>query len=131
MFKAARAAFENVDPQCEDAARTLGLSEWSIFLRVSLPLAWRGILAGLLLAFARLYRDSEMAVLTAADIPGRNDCGPLIHDDPILAQGHVHYLGQPVFVVIATDRELARRAHQHVERFRRLRWGHARCGPGG
>jgi molybdate transport system permease protein len=42
VFKAARAAFENVDPQWEDAARTLGLSEWSIFLRVSLPLAWRG-----------------------------------------------------------------------------------------
>ncbi len=51
-----------------------------------------------------------VAVLTAADIPGRNDCGPLIHDDPILAHGTVHYLGQPVFAVIATDRELARRA---------------------
>jgi xanthine dehydrogenase large subunit len=51
-----------------------------------------------------------VAVLTAADIPGPNDCGPIVHDEPILAAGQVHYLGQPVFAVIATDRELARRA---------------------
>ncbi|HEY1394044.1 MAG TPA: xanthine dehydrogenase molybdopterin binding subunit, partial [Methylibium sp.] len=51
-----------------------------------------------------------VAVLTAADIPGVNDCGPVIHDDPILAESEVHFLGQPVFAVIATDRELARRA---------------------
>ncbi len=51
-----------------------------------------------------------LAVLTAADIPGANDCGPVIHDDPILADGVVHYLGQPVFAVVATTRELARRA---------------------
>ena len=43
-----------------------------------------------------------VAVLTAADIPGPNDCGPVVHDDPILAEGEVHYLGQPVFAVIAT-----------------------------
>jgi len=51
-----------------------------------------------------------VAVLTAADIPGVNDCGAIVHDDPILADGEVHYVGQPVFAVIATDRELARRA---------------------
>ena len=51
-----------------------------------------------------------VAVLTAADIPGPNDCGPIIHDDPILAEGEVHYLGQPVFAVIATTRDAARRA---------------------
>ncbi|HEV8312177.1 MAG TPA: xanthine dehydrogenase molybdopterin binding subunit, partial [Burkholderiaceae bacterium] len=51
-----------------------------------------------------------VAVITAADIPGPNDCGPIIHDDPILADGEVHYLGQPVFAVISADRELARRA---------------------
>jgi len=49
-------------------------------------------------------------VLVAADIPGVNDCGAIVHDDPILADGTVHYLGQPVFAVIATERELARRA---------------------
>jgi len=49
-------------------------------------------------------------VIVAADIPGANDCGPIVHDDPILADGTVHYVGQPVFAVIATDRDLARRA---------------------
>ncbi|MBE7419416.1 MAG: xanthine dehydrogenase molybdopterin binding subunit [Ideonella sp.] len=49
-------------------------------------------------------------VLAAADIPGSNDCGPIEHDDPILADGTVHYLGQPMFVVLAHTREAARRA---------------------
>ncbi len=51
-----------------------------------------------------------VAVLTAADVPGRNDCGPILHDDPILADGVVQYLGQPVFAIVATTRDLARRA---------------------
>ncbi|MEX3687834.1 xanthine dehydrogenase molybdopterin binding subunit [Paraburkholderia sp. BR14263] len=51
-----------------------------------------------------------LAVLTAADIPGENDCGPVVHDDPVLASDTVQYLGQPVFAVIATSHELARRA---------------------
>ena len=51
-----------------------------------------------------------VAVLVAADIPGPNDCGPVVHDDPILADGVVHYLGQPVFAVIAETRDGARRA---------------------
>jgi len=51
-----------------------------------------------------------LAVLTAADIPGENNCGPLLHDDPILAHERLSYLGQPVFAIIASDRELARRA---------------------
>jgi molybdate transport system permease protein len=71
VFKAARAAFENVDPQWEDAARTLGLSEWSIFLRVSLPLAWRGILAGLLLAFARALGEFGATLMVAGSIAGQ------------------------------------------------------------
>ncbi|WP_224042979.1 xanthine dehydrogenase molybdopterin binding subunit [Paraburkholderia unamae] len=51
-----------------------------------------------------------LAVLSAADIPGANDCGPVIHDDPVLATDVVQYLGQPVFAVVATTHELARRA---------------------
>ncbi|MDH4390866.1 MAG: xanthine dehydrogenase molybdopterin binding subunit [Aquabacterium sp.] len=49
-------------------------------------------------------------VFTAADIPGPNDCGPIIHDDPILADGVVRHVGQPVFAIIATSRDAARRA---------------------
>ncbi len=51
-----------------------------------------------------------VAVYTAEDIPGTNDCGPILHDDPILAEGEVFYIGQPVFAVIAETRDQARRA---------------------
>jgi xanthine dehydrogenase large subunit len=51
-----------------------------------------------------------VAVFSAADIPGVNDCGAIIHDDPIFAEGEVRYVGQPVFAVVAETRELARRA---------------------
>ena len=51
-----------------------------------------------------------VVVLTAQDIPGLNDCGPIIHDDPILADGLVQYVGQPVFIVVADSHDNARRA---------------------
>ena len=51
-----------------------------------------------------------VAVLTAGDIPGLNDCGPIVHDDPILADGLVQYIGQPLFIVIADSHDNARRA---------------------
>ncbi|HEY1229053.1 MAG TPA: ABC transporter permease subunit, partial [Ramlibacter sp.] len=53
VYKAARAAFEDIDVRFQQAARTLGASEWELFWRVSLPLATRGIAAGLALTFAR------------------------------------------------------------------------------
>ena len=71
VFKSARAAFENVDPQLEDAARTLGVAEWAVFLRVSLPLAWRGILAGLLLSFARALGEFGATLMVAGSIVGQ------------------------------------------------------------
>ena len=51
-----------------------------------------------------------VAVYTAADIRGTNDCGPIIHDDPILSEGLVEYVGQPIFVVVADSHDHARRA---------------------
>ena len=51
-----------------------------------------------------------VAVYTASDFPGPNDCGPIVHDDPILAEGTLRHVGQPVFAVIASSREAARRA---------------------
>jgi xanthine dehydrogenase large subunit len=50
-----------------------------------------------------------VAILSATDIPGVNDWGSIVRDDPILAEGELRYLGQPVFAVIATTRALARR----------------------
>ena len=49
-------------------------------------------------------------VFSAADIPGHNDCGPILHDDPILADGELRHVGQPVFAVVARTRGDARRA---------------------
>ena len=63
VFKPARAAFEAVDGQLEQAARVLGLAEAAVFFRVTLPLAWRGILAGVLLAFARALVSRPRALL--------------------------------------------------------------------
>ncbi|MCZ7561687.1 MAG: molybdate ABC transporter permease subunit [Burkholderiaceae bacterium] len=71
VFKAARAAFEQVDPQLEDAARTLGIGGAAVFFRVSLPLAWRGILAGLLLAFARALGEFGATLMVAGSIAGK------------------------------------------------------------
>jgi xanthine dehydrogenase large subunit len=51
-----------------------------------------------------------VAVYTVADIVGTNDCGPIIHDDPILADGLVMYVGQPIFIVVADTHDHARRA---------------------
>ena len=71
VFKSARAAFETVEPQLEDAARLLGVGEVAVFLRVSLPLAWRGVLAGLLLSFARALGEFGATLMVAGSIPGK------------------------------------------------------------
>src|SRR4249920_369765 len=71
VFKGARAAFETVDAQLEDAAGTLGIHEIAVFFRVSLPLAWRGILAGLLLSFARALGEFGATLMVAGSIRGK------------------------------------------------------------
>ena len=71
VLKAARAAFESVDQQLENAARVLGVSEAGVFFRVSLPLATRGITAGVLLAFARALGEFGATLMVAGNLPGR------------------------------------------------------------
>jgi molybdate transport system permease protein len=71
IFKSARAAFEEVDANLENAARTLGLSEAAVFFRVSLPLAWRGILAGAMMAFARSMGEFGATLMVAGNLPGK------------------------------------------------------------
>lgn len=71
VAKSARAAFEGVDSQLEQAARVLGLGEAAVFMRVTLPLAWRGILAGTLLAFARALGEFGATLMVAGSIPGK------------------------------------------------------------
>jgi molybdate transport system permease protein len=71
LVKAAQAGFELVDRHLEQAARTLGRREWSIFWTVTLPLAWRSILAGTVLAFCRALGDFGMTLMLAGSIPGK------------------------------------------------------------
>ncbi|HAT33377.1 MAG TPA: molybdate ABC transporter permease subunit [Janthinobacterium sp.] len=71
VFKPARAAFEAVDGQLEQAARVLGISETAVFFRVTLPLAWRGILAGVLLGFVRALGEFGATLMVAGSIPGK------------------------------------------------------------
>ncbi|MEY4417099.1 MAG: hypothetical protein RIQ53_4392, partial [Pseudomonadota bacterium] len=59
---------------------------------------------------ALLARPGVVAVYVAADIPGTNDCGPVVHDDPLLADGELRHVGQPVALVVARTRDQARAA---------------------
>jgi molybdate transport system permease protein len=71
FVRAARAAFEQVDPGLEQLARTLGAGEWRVFRTITVPLARRGILAGSLLAFARALGEFGATIMVAGNIPGQ------------------------------------------------------------
>jgi molybdate transport system permease protein len=71
VVRSAQAAFEAIDPNLEAAARTLGRTEGAIFFTVTVPLAWRGILAGTVLAFARAMGEFGATLMVAGNIPGR------------------------------------------------------------
>jgi molybdate transport system permease protein len=84
VVKAVQAAFESIDPRIEAAARTLRPAA-SVFLTVTLPLAWRGILAGLVLAFARGMGEFGITLMLAGSIPGRTQTLPLAIYDAVQA----------------------------------------------
>lgn len=71
LVRAARVAFEEVNPRLEQIARTLGASDARVFLTITLPLAARGIVSGMLLAFARAIGEFGATILVAGNIPGR------------------------------------------------------------
>jgi molybdate transport system permease protein len=77
LVRTARAAIESVDQDLEKAAYTLGRSEWRTALEVTLPLARNGILAGLVLAFARALGEFGATLMLAGNIPGRTTTVPL------------------------------------------------------
>jgi molybdate transport system permease protein len=77
LVRTARAAIESVDRDLERAAHTLGRSEWQTALEVTLPLARNGILAGLVLAFARALGEFGATLMLAGNIPGRTTTVPL------------------------------------------------------
>ncbi len=71
LVRNARAAIEEVDPALEQMARTLGAPEWRVFLFITVPLARRGIIAGMLLAFARALGEFGATIMVAGNIPGK------------------------------------------------------------
>ena len=77
MIQAARAAFASVDRDLEDAGRTLGKGEWTIFLHITLPLARRMLLVGLALSSARALGDFGVSLMVAGSMPGRTQTLPL------------------------------------------------------
>ncbi len=85
LVRAAQGGFEQVDPTYEEAARTLGRGEWSIFLTVSVPLAWRGIAAGLALCFARAMGEFGATLMVAGNIPGRTQTASVAIYDAVQA----------------------------------------------
>jgi molybdate transport system permease protein len=74
-----------VDRTLEAAARTLGQSRWSTFVRVTLPLAWPGILAGTLLAFARAMGEFGASLMVAGSIPGQTQTASMAIYDAVQA----------------------------------------------
>jgi molybdate transport system permease protein len=81
----ARGAFESVDPALENVARLLGRRESSVFLAVTLPLAWRGLAAGTVLAFARALGDFGATMMVAGNIPGLTQTAALAIYDAVQA----------------------------------------------
>lgn len=77
MYSNARAAFESVDLCQERAARTLGAGEVRVFLTVTMPLAWPGILSGVVLAFARALGEFGATLMVAGNIPGKTQTVPM------------------------------------------------------
>lgn len=77
MYQAVKAAIESVDQNLEKAARTLGAREIRVFLTITLPLAWNGIIAGLVLAFARSLGEFGATLMIAGNIPGKTQTMPI------------------------------------------------------
>src|SRR5262245_13299283 len=85
MVKSARAAIESVNPQYEVASYTLGKSELETFFRITLPLASRGILAGIVLSFARALGEFGATLMLAGNIPGKTQTMPLAIYETVVA----------------------------------------------
>jgi molybdate transport system permease protein len=97
LVRTARAAIESVDRELEKAAYTLGRSEWRTALEVTLPLAKNGIIAGLVLAFARALGEFGATLMLAGNIPGKTTTVPLA----IYTAVQTGEMGEAVLLVVA------------------------------
>jgi molybdate transport system permease protein len=115
LVRAARTAFEEVDVKYEQLARTLGAGEWRIFFTITLPLARRGVLAGVLLAFARALGEFGATITVAGNIPGRTTTLPVAIYEAVQADedGHAWTLAAVAaviaFVSVYLSEKLSRR----------------------
>jgi len=100
MVQTARAAFEEVEPEVEGAARVDGAAEWQVWWYVTLPLARRGILAGLILSAARALGEFGATLMVAGNIPGRTQTLPLAIYDAMQAR---RYDDAHLMVVVMTS----------------------------
>ena len=90
LIKSSRAALESVDHTYERAGRSLGASEFAVFMRITLPLAWRSIMAAVALCFARAMGDFGTTIMVAGNIPGRTQTVAVaIYDAVEAGQGQV------------------------------------------
>jgi molybdate transport system permease protein len=85
MVQATRAALESVDPALEDAARVCGATEFDVFFSITLPLARRGVVAGIVLGAARAFGEFGATLMVAGSIPGRTQTVPLAIYDAVQA----------------------------------------------
>ena len=99
MFQSARTAIASVDHMLENAARTLGSSELEILWRVTLPLARRGVIAGLILGGARALGEFGATLMVAGNIPGQTQTLPLAIYDAVQAR---RYDEAQMMVVVMT-----------------------------
>jgi molybdate transport system permease protein len=118
VIKAARAALEGVDEKLLAAAHTLGAGRLRVFLTVHLPLASRGLIAGVMLAFARSLGDFGVTLMVAGDIPGQTQTASLAIYDLIqsheehAAAGMVAVLtSTAIFALYAVNKLTAKRKH--------------------
>ena len=117
VVKTARAAFASVDAELEDAARTLGKTEWQVFRRVTLPLASRGVAAAAMLAFARALGDFGATLMVAGNIPGRTQTAAVAIYDATQTGRDAHaltlvlILSAAAFAVLYTTNRLTATGH--------------------
>jgi molybdate transport system permease protein len=117
VTKSLRAAFEGVNMELEAAARTLGLNNWLIFFRVTLPLASKGVLAATALAFARALGDFGVTIMIAGNIPGKTQTASVAIYDAVQAGRD-----NTAFSLAVTVSVIAGIMLYIINRFGRVRW---------
>ena len=99
MYRSARGAFEQVNPDVLSAGRTLGMSEWNIFWKVQMPIAWPGVISGAVLAFARGLGEFGATAMIAGNIKGKTRTLPLAVYSAV-ASGKMDDAGQYVVILV-------------------------------